>query len=359
MSHEIRTPMNSIIGFSNLLSDENVDEASRKEYILRINRNSEQLLTLISDIIDLAKIESNQLSVSYSNVILENVFTDLMSYGQHLLKEKHKDNVILSYDPDPDQLNLNIESDLVRLTQILQNLLNNAIKFTQSGEIVIGYRVVDDTAIRLFVKDTGVGIDRKDFKIIFDQFRQIDGSDVRKFGGTGLGLAICRNLAHLLCGEIHIDSELGKGAIFNVELPILSGFPVGVDEDMHFANIKSSASQVVMMVDDDHDSLMLFSTMMRTEGVQVITADSGYKALEILEREALPDLVLMDLEMPVLSGVQTLKIIKEMYPDLKVVAQSAHALEGDKEKTMVAGFDNYISKPYKKQSLLQVIRGMN
>jgi signal transduction histidine kinase len=217
MSHEIRTPMNSIIGFSNLLSDENVDEASRKEYILRINRNSEQLLTLISDIIDLAKIESNQLSVSYSNVILENVFTDLMSYGQHLLKEKHKDNVILSYDPDPDQLNLNIESDLVRLTQILQNLLNNAIKFTQSGEIVIGYRVVDDTAIRLFVKDTGVGIDRKDFKIIFDQFRQIDGSDVRKFGGTGLGLAICRNLAHLLCGEIHIDSELGKGAIFNVE----------------------------------------------------------------------------------------------------------------------------------------------
>jgi CheY-like chemotaxis protein len=168
-----------------------------------------------------------------------------------------------------------------------------------------------------------------------------------------------RNLTTLLCGEIHLDSELEKGSVFNVELPILSGFLIGGDESKQSDNSLKSSNLVVLMVDDDHDSLMLFSTMMRHEGIQVLTADSGYKALEMLEREAAPDLVLMDLEMPVLNGIQTLKIIKELYPNLKVVAQSAHALEGDKEKTMEAGFDDYISKPYNKQSLLQVIKGLN
>lgn len=355
MSHEIRTPMNSIVGFANLLSDEETDDVSRTEYIKRINRNSEQLLALISDIIDLAKIESNQLSVHYSSISLDNLFAELVNYGKFQLEIKSKNDVKLLYDPDPDNQHLSVESDPVRLTQILQNLLNNAVKFTMKGQITIGYRVCESNMVQFFVKDTGVGIDRKYFDVIFDQFRQIDGSDVRKFGGTGLGLAICKNLATLLSGKIWVDSVKGEGSAFFLELPVKSGYSL-VPDDYASGGISAKDSTItILMVDDDQDSLMLVSTMMRNEGIQIVTAESGYRALELLERETLPNVVLMDLEMPVMSGLQTLRIIRELYPDLKVIAQSAHALEGDREKTIVAGFDSYISKPYNKQSLLKVI----
>jgi len=358
MSHEIRTPMNSIVGFANLLADFDVDEFSRQEYIKRINRNSEQLLTLISDIIDLAKIESNQLSISFSMVHLENLFNELLNYGNIQIVEKGKEELHITYDPDPENVRLTIESDLVRLTQILQNLLNNAVKFTSTGEITLGYRLVRENVIRFFVKDTGPGIERKHFEIIFDRFRQIDGSDVRRFGGTGLGLAICRNLANLLNGKIWVESELGIGSTFFLELSVKSGYYIDSDGENGKNAGEVPSSLKVLTVDDDLDSLMLITTLLRNEGIQILSCDSGYKALEMLERESLPDVILMDIEMPVLNGIHTMRIIKEVYPEIKVIALSAHALESDKARNISEGFDDYVTKPYSKQSLLQAIRSV-
>jgi len=356
MSHEIRTPMNSIVGFANLLSEEDIDDATKDEYVRRINRNSQHLLALISDIIDLAKIESNQLSVIYTNVILDNLFCDLINYGRLQLDQREKKEVSINYLPDEAHQNLIIESDLVRLTQIMQNLVNNAVKFTASGEINIGYKLIDEAKVSLFVSDTGTGIERKNFEIIFDQFRQVDGSNVRKYGGTGLGLAICKNLTELLKGRIWVESVLDEGSVFYVELPLRSGYNVEKKPSSKNTNTAVSDKITVLLVDDDQDSLMLMTTLLRNEGVQTITADSGYKALEILEREALPDVVLMDLQMPVISGAQTLKIIREIHPDIKVIAQSAHALEGEKDRSLLAGFDDYISKPFSRQGLFDVIK---
>lgn len=355
MSHEIRTPMNSIVGFANLLSDEHLDEETRREYILRVNRNSEQLLALISDIIDLAKIESNQLSVHYTSIFLENLFSDLMKFGEQQLSQRGRNEISMEYDPDPDARELRIESDLVRLTQILQNLVNNAAKFTHRGEITIGYRLMDQETLRLFVKDTGTGIDKKDFDVIFDQFRQLDGSNIRQYGGTGLGLAICRNLATLLKGKIWVESEMGSGSEFYLEIPYRTGSAVLTSSERPAPHAEITKDIRVLLVDDDPDNLMLLKTIMRNEGFQAVTADSGYRALEILEREVLPDLVLMDLQMPVMSGLQTLKIIREKYPDLKVAGQSAHALETEKEQSAIAGFDAYITKPYDRNDLIQMI----
>lgn len=355
MSHEIRTPMNSIVGFANLLSEEDLDDRSKEEYVRRINRNSQHLLALISDIIDLAKIESNQLSVIYTKVILDNLFSDLLTYGRLQLDQREKKEVTINYLPDEAHRNLIIESDMVRLTQIMQNLVNNAVKFTARGEINIGYKLIDQEKVSLFVSDTGAGIDRKNFEIIFDQFRQVDGSNVRKYGGTGLGLAICRNLSELLKGRIWVESEVNQGSVFYVELPLKSGYNISKGPISKSTKPSVSDRLTVLLVDDDLDSLMLMTTLLRNEGVQTVTADSGYKALEILEREELPDAVLMDLQMPVLSGIQTLKIIRDIHPDLKVIAQSAHALEGEKDRTLIAGFDDYISKPYSRQALLDVI----
>jgi PAS domain S-box-containing protein len=355
MSHEIRTPMNSIVGFANLLSDEGLDEETRREYIRRVNRNSEHLLALISDIIDLAKIESNQLSVQYSPIFLGNLFNDLLNFGKQQLEQRGREEITLEYDPDPDAPELKIESDLVRLTQILQNLVNNAAKFTQRGKITIGYRLNGSNAIRFFVKDSGTGIDKKNCDIIFVQFLQLDGSNVRQYGGTGLGLAICRNLATLLKGKIWVESEMGSGSEFCLEIPYKTGSTLLSSKKNTAPHAQIARDIRVLIVDDDPDNLMLLKTLMRNEGFQSVTAYSGYRALEILEREVLPDLVLLDLQMPVMSGIQTLKIIREKYPELKVAGQSAHALESEKERSMVAGFDAYITKPYDRNDLISMI----
>lgn len=355
MSHEIRTPMNSIVGFANLLSEEDLDKTTRALYATRINRNSEQLLALVSDIIDLAKIESNQLSVLYTIVYPHNLFSELMQYGRIQLEQRSKSEVDLVYDPDPYKTGEYIETDLIRLTQVLQNLLNNAIKFTSSGKVSIGFRFSGEK-IRFYVRDTGTGIDRKNFDIIFDQFRQVDGSHVRRYGGTGLGLAICKNLASLLKGKIWVESEPGEGSVFYLELPVRTGMKI--EEPKARVQMKPFYGREIsaFVADDDPDSLFLLKTLLRREGVKITTTDTGYSVLELLEREDLPDLVLLDLQMPVLSGEQTMRIIKEKYPSLKVIAQSARAFEGEREKSMVAGFDGYISKPYDRERLLEVIR---
>ncbi len=354
MSHEIRTPMNSIVGFANLLSDQDLDHNTRALYAERINRNSEQLLTLISDIIDLAKIESNQLSVVYTIVYPDNLYSELMQYGKSQLEQRNKTDVVLVYDPDPDNAGKHIETDLIRLTQVLQNLLNNAIKFTASGEVSLGFRFSGEK-IRFFVRDTGVGIDRKDYDIIFDQFRQVDGSHVRRYGGTGLGLAICRNLATLLKGKIWVESKPGEGSAFYLELPIKTGMKIEVPRSTIHVKPLVGREISAFVADDDPDSLLLLKTLLHREGVKVSTTDTGYSILELLEREDLPDLVFLDLQMPVLSGEQTMRIIREKYPSLKVIAQSARAFEGEREKSKVAGFDGYISKPYNREKLLEVI----
>ena len=355
MSHEIRTPMNSIVGFANLLSDEDLDEETRRAYIERVNRNSEQLLALISDIIDLAKIESNQLSVQYSSIYLENLFKDLMNFGEQQLKQRNRKEIALVYDPDPGAPEMKIKSDLVRITQILQNLVNNAVKFTRRGTITIGYRLQDNATLRFFVKDTGTGIDRKNFDIIFDQFRQLDGSNIRKYGGTGLGLAICRNLAALLKGKIWVESEMGTGSEFYVEIPYKAGSTVQSSKSDPAMPQEHADEIRVLLVDDDPDNLLLLTTLLRNEGFRAVTADSGYRALEILDREVLPDLVLLDLQMPVMSGLQTLQIMREKYPGLKVAGQSAYALDSERERSMMSEFDAYITKPYDRNDLVSMI----
>jgi CheY-like chemotaxis protein len=276
-------------------------------------------------------------------------------YARDELSRLGKDGiVIIASEKNGD---CELETDVVRLVQIMKNLVNNAIKFTESGSVEIG---CDKSGVNviLFVKDSGIGISADSFDLIFDQFRQIDGSNTRKFGGTGLGLAICKNLVHMMGGRIWVESTEGSGATFYVELPLnatlsldpkvsqLSDSEVGAGHDKTLQ---------VMVVDDEHDSAELFREILQDLGHSVVTAPSGYEALRLLEKPPLPDVVFMDVRMPVLSGTDTMRIMKQRHASIKVVAQSAHALVGDRDRFLNEGFDSYLAKPFNSEQIAEVL----
>jgi len=356
MSHEIRTPMNSIVGFSNLLDNPILDEAARSMYVQRITRNSEVLLALISDIIDLAKIESNQLSLVYGRQELGVLLNEMKQYAKDEAERMHKADLVIELVAHEGSCE--IETDVIRLTQVLKNLINNAIKFTESGIIRIGCREAEGGKSMIFsVEDSGVGIAEDDFELVFDQFRQVDGSNTRKYSGTGLGLAICRNLVELMGGRIWVESRMGEGSMFQVRLPRKSVAAQGVKgnsgrtPEIEANNIPSLQ---ILVVDDEPDSLELFSEILKGMGHEVLQAGTGYEALALLDKES-PDIVFMDDQMPVMSGTETLKIIRTRFDDLKVVVQSAHALVGDKARFLKEGFDGYLSKPFSGEQLKELL----
>jgi len=357
MSHEIRTPMNSIIGFSNLLNQSGLKEELREIYVQRIISNSELLLTLISDIIDLAKIESGQLTIIFGRLNISELIIDMEQYAHDEAVRLQKDQIEIKTFLEVDDCE--IETDVIRIAQVLKNLINNAVKFTEQGRIEIGCQVGEsDDLISFYVKDTGIGISPEHFNVIFDQFRQLDGSNTRKFGGTGLGLAICKNLVKLMGGRIWLESEPGEGTTFYVELPVKAK---GAENKYIPEKVKASESEgtgksiSILAVDDEPDTLDLYLAMLTQMGHNVSLATTGYEALQILEQFPLPDLVLMNIQMPVMSGTDTLRLIKERYPDLKVVAQSAHALTGDRDRFLGEGYDHYLPKPFTKTELNKVI----
>jgi len=357
MSHEIRTPMNSIVGFSNLLRNAGLDEAARDLYVQRIVRNSELLLDLISDIIDLAKIESNQLPLIYGKQNLSSLVEEMKQYAIDEVKRLNKTDVkVLALEVKGD---CEIETDVIRLLQIMKNLVNNAIKFTEKGEVRIGCKIAASAHnIILFVQDSGVGISDENFEVIFDQFRQIDGSNTRKFGGTGLGLAICKNLVEMMGGKIWVESSKEKGALFQVELPrkasLADEAAITVSSDA-LETPELGKAMRIMVVDDEQDSLELFYEILTQMGHEVVKASTAYEALELMHNKPLPGVVFMDDQMPVLSGTETMRIIKERYTTVKVVAQSAHALVGDRARFLQEGFDDYLPKPFSMDQLCRVL----
>ncbi|OQY04302.1 MAG: hypothetical protein B6I20_03270 [Bacteroidetes bacterium 4572_117] len=363
MSHEIRTPMNGILGFSDLLKSEESTPEERKNYIDIIHQSGNHLMNIINDILDISKIEVGQIQINEINTSVNDILNELLILFKPEISDKR--NIKLLIHKELSDFESVIITDGVRLRQILTNLVNNAIKFTREGFVEFGYLLTPscknddskkDTCLQFYVQDTGIGIPNKKREIIFDRFRQSDESHTRKYGGTGLGLAISKGFVELLGGEIWHESEENKGSTFYFTIPYKIGDPSQV-EKIHakYSSQYSWDKHTVLVVEDDDNSFNYMRKILEKTGVSILRATKGNEAIESCKKNRNIDLILMDIQLPGINGYEATIKIREILPDIPIIAQTAHALAEDKNKSFDAGCSDFITKPIKRQVLLRTL----
>lgn len=342
MSHEIRTPLNAIVGFSELLSDtEDPDE--KRDYTHIIQSNNELLLQLINDILDLAKIEAGTLEFVNTNVDVNKLFSDI----EQTFKKKVEENVELSFTERLPYCVIHSEKN--RISQVITNFLTNAIKFTPEGSIHFGYRMQNEDTIYFFVSDTGFGISEEEANRVFDRFVKLNNFAQ----GTGLGLSICQMIVKRLGGDIGVVSKEGEGSTFWFTMPYVpvEDQPVVLNEGKQ--NVTSGkVKKTLLIAEDDASNYKLYSVILKE--YNLIHAWDGLEAVELYEKHH-PDIILMDLKMPNLDGYEATLRIRELSPDVPIIAVTAFAFAEDEQRVMDAGFNYYVSKPIKASEIKRII----
>ncbi len=348
LSHEIRTPMNGIIGFMDMINDPAISAEEQGHYIDIIKQCGNRLLQTINDIIEISRIEAGELSEIISEVNLDNTFKNLYEI---LLPEARAKNISLKFQENKE--NYVIRTDAYKLENILINLIRNAIKFTETGSVEIGYDIVIDK-LRFYVKDTGKGIPQDRQKAIFDRFVQADMGLSRGYEGTGLGLSICKAYVEILGGKIWLESEVNKGSIFYFTInynPV--NLPVYKKES---GSQNSKPGKIKALVaEDDEISFDLIDTILQNEQIATIRAYNGHEAVEMFKSNSDISIIFMDIKMPVMDGLDATKEIRKYNNKIPIIAQTAFALSGDREKALDAGCNDYLSKPIKRQDLVRII----
>lgn len=353
ISHEIRTPMNAIIGFTALLGEPDNSEETQSSYIETIQSSSNQLLSIINDIVDIAAIQSRVTKLNISEVNINSALKSL--HSQYSLIEYEK-KVSLEYELSLNDDEAIIRTDRTKLVQILSNLINNSIKFNnQGGSVDFGYKLRDNF-IEFFVSDTGIGIPSEYHLKVFDTFFQVDNKMTRQFEGTGLGLSICKAYVQLLGGEIWLKSEQGEGTTFFFTLPFESVKTISSTDIVQSMPEKQiiSGQHTILVAEDDANNFKLIQNWLADLNVKIIYAADGKEAVEKCKQEKSIDLVFMDIKMPVMDGYTATKQIRDFLPDIPIIAQTAYVT--DKDKAIESSCTDYICKPYDKKDVILKIK---
>ncbi|MEJ5258736.1 MAG: PAS domain S-box protein [Anaerohalosphaeraceae bacterium] len=373
MSHEIRTPMNAVLGFCELLAATNLDE-EQKDYVTVISNSGRNLLQIINDILDFTKIEAGKLTIDKTQFALEPFLCHIEQMMKPIAAKKGLDFEFFKGDNLPEI----VETDPIRLNQCLINLIGNAIKFTESGYVHVTVsweeRPGEDGRLCIDIEDTGIGIPKEKQKLIFESFTQADASTTRKFGGTGLGLSITQKLIHLMGGELFLHSQQGQGSVFTVVLPVrltnapfqkeldfsadtrMPEYSAGIRSDQVWSSQTEDALQParILVAEDSRANQIFLKKLLERYGFEVTLTANGKETVRMAMRKEY-DLILMDMEMPVMTGYQAAGILRKQQIKTPIVALTANALQGDREKCLAAGCDDYLSKPVKAEELARIL----
>ena len=355
MSHELRTPLNAIIGYSDLISTENDEISEIRKFGKIILDNGKHLLSIIESIFDIALLQSKESQLTLTTFELSEVFANLDQYILFEKKRKNRQHLVTRYQPDPDNPHPFIQSDRGKILQLMSNLINNALKYTDTGTIDYGF-ITNEERLTLFVKDTGIGIPGDKIDSVFKLFVQGEDTMTRTHGGVGLGLAICREIAALLNGRLWVESEEGKGSTFYLELegviiPEKTENASGANQ----TRFPDLTGKTILIVDDLSENTLLLTRMLTGTKARILTADNGNKAVTLVREETSIDLVFMDIKMPGMNGYEATRAIHSVRPEIPVIAQTAYSFNDDKELALAAGCIGHISKPIQKNILIELI----
>jgi CheY-like chemotaxis protein len=349
MSHEIRTPMNGIVGFSNLLANPDLSTNERQSYLDIVSQSSNRMLSTFNNLMEISLIETGQVKLNYTAININGEFGDL--YAKFRSKAGKK-GIELRFYTDLADKDANIYTDREKLSAILSNLLNNALKYTHQGKVEFGYKKVDNK-LEFYIKDTGIGIPKHRQKAVFKRFIQSDIEDTKVYQGSGLGLTIACSYVEMLGGEMRLVSEEGRGSQFYFTIPyrtyqeeISDKLTVPPDEKRIVKKPK------VLIVEDEPFTMDYLSIILKNICSEIIRADNGVDAVKICRGNPDIDLILMDIKMPLRNGYEAAKEIRTFNKEVVIIAQTAYAMPEDREKAIEAGCNDYITKPIDKEELI-------
>jgi len=357
ISHEIRTPMNGILGFSELLKDPDLSGAEREQYIDLIHESGHRLLHLTNELIDISRIEAGETSLHVRETSVNGMLQDLYLFFEPRASKKGLQLVCIPGLSDAESV---IRTDSIKMKQILFNLIHNALKFTHEGRVDFGY-FRREGLLEFFVIDSGIGIHADLQQKIFERFRQVDNSFTRQYEGAGLGLSISRAYVEMLGGTMRVESATGMGAEFTFTLPYNP--PVQNDQtepagaELPIAG-RMFPALTVLLVDDDEASCLLLKTMLKGAGITLLPAANGLEAMDMVRGHPEINMVLMDIRMPVMNGLEATRQIKQLRPDLPVIAQTSFVSKADRKQIMRSGCDGYIPKPVSRNALLELMQSL-
>ncbi len=356
MSHEIRTPMNGILGFAEILKEPNLTGEEQQECISIIEKSGKRMLSIINDIIDISKIESGLMKVDTKESNVNELITDIYTFFKPETDKKGIRLSILNSLPSAESV---IITDPEKLYAILANLVKNAIKYTAKGYIEFGCRKKSDNpreVLEFIVKDSGIGIPADRHEAIFERFVQADVSDRQAYQGAGLGLSISKAYVEMLKGSIRVESEQGKGTSFYFTIPFIVPAEIKtVHKNTQIDNKSTPQNLKILIVEDDEASEILISNAVKNISREILKVKSGQEAIDTCRLHRDIDLVLLDIQIPVLNGYEVAKEIRKFNNDIIIIAETAYALTGDREKALLAGCNDYISKPINKITLISLI----
>ena len=358
ISHEIRTPLNSVVGFANLLLANDITNEVKEEYIEHINHNSEKLLQIIGDIIDLSRLESSQIEITYEEASVNSIVNEIIDDARKIIRRNEKSitvNVMNMLEENSDL----IFTDRIWLKRVLNHLMDNAVKFTLEGSIKLTYTRENENLV-FSVRDTGIGINKENLDHIFEEFRQEIGGHHRPFEGLGVGLTLAKEVIERMGGKIFVQSEKGVGSEFSFSIPYR---PAGGSTRLKskMTNIEPISYQgnwsnkTCLIVDDNKDVLLYLNRVLEDTRIKTLNARSGMDAIEIVKNTPGIDVVLLDMQMPEMNGIEATKEIRKIRKDIPIIAQTAFIFEDDKDIILEAGCDACLIKPIRKDHLLAVM----